>query len=241
MSRLTLLTQCYNEETMLTYFLTHYEPWVDLIVFVDGCSTDKTNEIIRNCKKGVRRERDTGGLVDDEDRMIVRNTYWQEFRGDTDWFIFVDPDEFVYHPCRDMRGVIAASEQAGVQLIQCCGYRMIGNETPPLWSDLTKVIRMGVRDTDYEKPALWMSNIDPKFTYGGHYVENKEEFKTNASMMLLHYKHLSEEWIRQRIARTQMAPRNYELKQGFGHDGREGKDFWLDQHDETLRQAIRII
>jgi len=239
--RITLMTQCWNEEVMLTYFLKYYEPVVDRIVFVDGNSTDGTNELIRNCKKGVRRERENHGMIDDEDRMIVRNTYWQEFRNDTDWFIWVDPDEFIYHPCRNLRGILSECDRQEVQLIQSHGYRMIGTATPALWSDLTKIIRMGIRDTDYEKPAVWKSTINPKFTYGGHYAENKIEFKTKACFMLLHYKHLSREWIQQRIARTQMAPRNYELRQGFLHNGLEGKLGWAQQYEETLQQAIRVI
>lgn len=239
--RITILTQLFNEERMITYFLKHYEPWVDRIVFIDGNSTDGTLDLIRACKKGVLRVRDTNGLVDDEDRMYVRNTYWHEFEDDTDVFIFVDPDEFVYHPCRNVRGVLSECQRRSIGLIQCHGYRMIGTETPPLWSDLTKIIRMGIRDTDYEKPCVWWMGVNPIFTYGGHYAANKPTIITTASLMLLHYKHLSQEWIQQRILRTQMAPRNYELHQGFLHDGREGKDGWLDQYDETLKQAIRII
>ncbi len=120
---------CWNEEDLLPYTLRHYARFADKIVVLDNNSTDSSQDIVNqfaaNLKKknqllqkpqikkkkaiherinrGVEvelRVLDTKGVYPEQWMQKWRNSNWKEARGQYDWAIVVDMDEFVhFDPC----------------------------------------------------------------------------------------------------------------------------------------------
>ncbi len=117
---------CWNEEDLLPYTLSHYARIADKIVVLDNNSTDssqdivnrfaanqkkKKNQQLQNEKKKIHeringgaevelRVIDTEGVFPQQWMMEWRKSHWKEARGQYDWAIVADMDEFVhFDPC----------------------------------------------------------------------------------------------------------------------------------------------
>ena len=241
--KIAVITQTWNEEEMLPYFLMYYSQFADEIIILDDGSTDSTREIARACNKVRLVERPaTGGLIDDEERTHVANTFYKTI--DACWYFIVDVDEVVYHPSRDVRAVLEECNRQGVTVPRCEGYRMVGTSLPPKGVLFTDHIKTGIREEMYDKVAVFAKGVEPEYHPGRHCTKalvGNVVLSKWPVFMFLHYKYPSREFVQARIARTQMSPRNYELYLGFMPDGREGKDAWMDIYEQTLRDAIVVI
>ncbi len=121
---------CWNEEDLLPYSLRHYARFADKIVVLDNNSTDSSQDIVNRFaadqkkkknqllhqkpqiqKKAIHERINTGaevelrvidtkGVYPEQSMMEWRTSYWKEARGQYDWAIVVDMDEFVhFDPC----------------------------------------------------------------------------------------------------------------------------------------------
>lgn len=82
---------------ILPHFLKHYD-FVDRIVVYDNQSDDGSLEILKSAAKVEVRSFDTGGEHHEGKMDDIRREVWRESRGQADFVIVCDADEFLYHP-----------------------------------------------------------------------------------------------------------------------------------------------
>lgn len=233
--KICVITLTYNEEVILPFFIRHYERIADRIIFYDGGSTDRTLEIIAACPIGELRVHDTGGRIDDEANIRVKNTAYRDI--DADWFIVVDCDELLSHP--DLRGFLAKCDALGLNVVRCEGWNMIGDAIPA-GGDLTEAIPGGVRDAYtvafFDKVALFKRDADIRLAPGGHTCEILSGTKApGLPVKLLHYKWLSFEYVRGKARKLKLSDNN--VQNGWG---RGAGDTWVDYYPRARAQRIKV-
>lgn len=232
--KIDLYTQVRNEEKLMPYFLRHYETFVDNIFIIDDKSTDKTVEIAKKNSK-VKILKPNYKIDFDE---ITRNNYFEDIykkysRKDTDWVIYVDGDEFIYH--KNILKVLKEQQERKRKLIKVNGYAMISRKFPTTNKQIYKECNIGVRTRYYDKVIIFNPKIDLKFTIGRHLPPiTKENFKSDrCGILLLHYRYLSEKFI---VERWDCSTRNHSKKTV---NRRIRKD--LARFKEYLKDATKII
>lgn len=232
-----------NEAKILPYFLRHYVPWVEKLIFYDDQSDDGTRDIIEACPKAELRDwPGTHGICDDE-FMHFSNTQWKEARGHADWVCWLDADEFLYHP-RILR-LLALYLVDGVEVPNVAGYTMISDRFPTTSGQIYEEIRTGLPDLAWSKSAIFRVNMH--WNVGRHSL-NLSRFhpimSKTAEIKLLHYRCLGMDYLRWRHARNwERVPErckslNYGRNCEPGHTGFYGEE-WFEKIDpKTLQNVI---
>ncbi len=121
---------CWNEEDLLPYSLRHYAQFADKIVVLENNSTDSSQNIINQFAADLKKKNqplqkpqtkkkaihdginsrveielrviDTKGVYPEQWMLEWRTSKWKEARGQYDWAIVADMDEFVhFDPCNE--------------------------------------------------------------------------------------------------------------------------------------------
>jgi glycosyltransferase involved in cell wall biosynthesis len=192
---------CRDEARLMPYLLRHYAPFVTKFVFFDGGSTDGTREIIRSCHTAELRDwPGSAGIVDDEFREFA-NEAWKEARGKADWVIWIDADEFLYHP--DIKGVLRRYLQEDVECPQIKGYTMVSQQFPTTPGQIYDEVKTGFVDGIWGKPAIFRKHM--QWTVGRHGVDYSgfnPKSSAEVEIKLLHYRALGVEYLRWRHNRN---------------------------------------
>ncbi len=192
---------CRDEARIMPYLLKHYAPWVTKFIFYDGGSTDGTREIIRSCHTAELREwPGSPGIVDDEFRVFA-NEAWKEARGHADWVIWIDSDEFLYHP--DIKGVLARYLHEDVEVPQIQGYTMVSKVFPTTTGQIYDEVRCGFHDGIWGKPAIFRKHM--QWTVGRHgvdYTGFDPKSSAHPEIKLLHYRALGWDYVQWRHDRN---------------------------------------
>lgn len=224
--RVWLYCICRNERKILPYFLRHYEPWVSKLIFYDDQSDDGTRELVRACPKAELRDwPGTPGIVDDE-FVNFANEQWKEARGHCEWVVWVDADEFLFHP--DMLGLLARYLQQGVQVPQVQGYTMVSKQFPIGGRQIYDEIRTGFPDGIWDKKAIFRDCMH--WTVGRHGID-LHQFRPRSSptaeIKLLHYRGLGVDYVRWRHARNWARVPEHCRQQNLGSNTSPG---WQGHH-----------
>ncbi len=197
-----------DEVYMVNFFLRHYEKFADEIHVFDDGSTDGTLEILRAHPKVTVHPINMGGL--DEAKMLaLAYENYPMARGKADYVMWVDMDEFIYHP----RMIEALEYHAafGCEVIRPLGFNMMG--AVPVddgHSQIWELLRTGIRAEVYSKPVVFNPAITIRWSHGKHKLESRvlspilqpdPNFPSPFRLKLLHYRYLTEEYTRQRSAR----------------------------------------
>jgi hypothetical protein len=92
---------------------------------------------------------------------------YRECRGQTDFVIVCDCDEFLWHA--DLRGILQRRRgQSGFFRTQ--GYQMVSGRFPVL-RDLFEEVRLGVPHAQFSKRVCFSPDVDIRFDYGCHRSE----------------------------------------------------------------------
>ena len=202
-------TVCYNEEYLLPAFLKHYEQ-ADKIIVLDNESTDSSHEIIKNAGCEMRTFK-TGDTLDDASFLSLKSSCWKESIGEADFVIIQDLDELLHFPKYpgDIRRGLLELQQNNITAAQCIGYTMVCSdkefkayrETGEPIVDHIKTGFVGdfMDRYAYDKVLLFNPNeiTEPNFTIGNHRwqpVGNVRMAPDSLRPLLLHYKHIGEEW-----------------------------------------------
>jgi glycosyltransferase involved in cell wall biosynthesis len=191
----------YNEEILLPYFLRHYGPMVDRLIFFDMDSTDYSREIISTCPLAEIR-RPPFEAIDDKAVADFSSNAYREARGQADWVVWVDCDEFI-HPVVSLREKLADRLGHGVQALAADGYQMVADAPPSGDGQLTEAVRRGFRDVIWDKVCVFDPAIDLHWRPGRHEATISREAEVEKSAVkLLHYRYLGDEYLRARNARN---------------------------------------
>jgi Glycosyl transferase family 2 len=131
--KIVLITMAYDQADIVEDFLDwHLDLGVDLILALDGGSTDGTTDVLARYAKTKPvvwfslPERDmTKYSVADELGTMARDRY------EADWIIYGDVDEFVCTHGKDLRTVLADSDRESITLLDLPRRTMTGPPIPP--------------------------------------------------------------------------------------------------------------
>lgn len=201
---------CRNEREIMPYFIRHYAAFAEWIHVFDDMSEDGTPAIVARHPQTVLHTWPTDGLREDELLTLAYDNY-PLAAGKADYAIWVDVDEFVYHP--RILECLEAYKAEGFDVIRTLGFNMMGAPLPPDdgTSQLTDIYRTGVRAPVYSKPIIFNPEKRVRWSAGKH------EFAFNHGLKiaprfdecvphpyvprLLHYRYLTPEYTRERNAR----------------------------------------
>jgi len=235
-------TVCWNEEVLLPHFLRHYA-FADRIVVYDNESTDRSRILIQACEHAELRSYDSNGTIDDKRYLDIKNTAWKESRGKADLVIVCDMDEFLYHP--RLGKVFQHMMASGYTLLKPLGYEMIGDRVPAPDEDLLTCIPNGMRSYVYDKCIVFDPNSIEEIHYGlGCHTcrpEGRIDYLRLPDVCLLHYKHLSFEYVVKRYEIYSQRLSGFNKQRGIGvHYKRKGGE--IKQMFERLNvQKSRVI
>jgi len=133
----------WNEEKILLDFIKWYRSRVPncAITVYDNMSDDKTVEIALDNECKVIPY-DTGGYMDEQTLMNIRNSCWKQSKAK--WCLVVDADELVDINTKFLE------EKPLVDIFHCEGYEMFGTE-----EDTINTLTQGCKSAGYCKPVLF--------------------------------------------------------------------------------------
>jgi hypothetical protein len=234
MIKIDLYSNMHNEETILPYWLRHYETIADRIFIWDDESTDATHEILSKNPKVTFLEMGQHG---DDDAYWVASVfpqYEQHSIGVTDWVIIADADEFVYHP--RLSEVLEEEKNRGTQVIQCVGYSMVSDNLPTTNGQIYEEIKNGLPDKTESKWTVHAAIPNIRFAKGRHGpIHGHRNFVCNrfTGIKLLHYRYLGEEYI-EKHDRTKVTRAELIFRSGLVYS----RDIKTKQPDGTKDSAI---
>jgi hypothetical protein len=186
-------TFAYNEEALMPYFLRHYGSFADRIVIHDNGSTDRTRQIAGAHPKVEVRDWDTGGRYDNVALIGLKNHCWKESRGQADWVIVCDFDEFLYH--KALPEYLQTLKRSGVKVPKVSGWQMVSDEGPTGDGQLYDRIFLGASDsTWYGKQIIFDPQIEEiRYDLGAHHARPSEPAQPS-ELNLLHFRFIGVEF-----------------------------------------------
>lgn len=209
----------YNEEKLLPFTLDYYSSFCEKIFMYDNMSTDGSDDIYKKYPKvQVIKWNSNDSFNDFYNKDIKSNTYKQYSRGEADWVIVCDCDEFIYHP--NLLDKLKEYDEKGISLPKTNGYEMFSDDFPIYDGQLiTEKIKegFGVVDT-LCKQILFKPNVDINYGFGAH-SNVCENCVTNETpeLKVLHYKFLNLDYVINRYQHLQDRLSDFNKQHGFGH------------------------
>lgn len=194
--------QVWNEALLMPYLLRHYGSFCDRIFIYDDGSTDGTREMVQSHPLAELRELGAGG-VDDEVFLAHWHEDYKGSRGEADWVILADSDEFIYH--RDIRGLLERYRSEGVTLPLLQGYNMTSDGVPTTDGQIYEELFNGWEFPDESKRSVFNPMLDVTFVHGRHRLISAPGAVENPSgvpeIALLHYNQLGPDYVWERRQR----------------------------------------
>lgn len=198
-----------NEARLLPFWLRHYSTFAQNILVFDDGSDDGTLEILAQHPKVTVSDLGMGGIDEDELLKLAHRTY-PLARGQADYCMWVDGDEFIYHP--NMLDALEWHQAQKHEVIETVGFNMMGAELPDDdgTSQLTDLYSTGVRAPVYSKPVVFNPKAKVSWSRGKHTLscpgmvigKDRDEYHQNPwRLKLLHYRFLTPEYTKLRNAR----------------------------------------
>ena len=144
----------WNEEKMLPFYLKHYSQFCEKMVFFDNESDDRSHEIINSYPNTEIRTFKTKGTLDDFVHLALKARSIEEARGNCDYVIIGDCDEFVYHP--NILNFLKEHLNK-TSVFFPAGFQMASPYFPKSEGQIYESILTGVPDAWYTKPILLKS------------------------------------------------------------------------------------
>lgn len=191
-------TICRNSADLVRFWLRHYDRIADVMFVWDDNSTDGTKEILQEHRKVVclKWPYDTGI---DEDRFLqFAYEQYPNAEGCADWVMWVDMDEFIYHP--QLTDMIQDVDSSGYNVIRPDGFNMMHDGIPhddgrQIW----EVCNTGVAAPVYSKPVIFKPSSGVRWNRGKHELEHCQvKLAEGTGIKLLHYRYLGYEYTKQR-------------------------------------------
>ncbi len=196
-----------NERQLAPWFVRWYSTFAERIIIFDDGSDDGTKEFLRAQPKVTVHDIAMGG-IDENGLLDLAYANYPSARGKADYVMWVDADEFIYHP--RMLEYLAGCKARGWRALRTLGFNMMSQPLPEDdgISQLTDIYRTGLRAPVYSKPVVFDPAIDIKWDRGKHRVISGadlppplREYEPEDRLRLLHFRYLTPEYTRERNAR----------------------------------------
>jgi len=205
--KIWIFSFCRNEERMLPWYLRHYERFAERILVWDDHSWDGSFEILKHHPKVTVYPWPYDSGLNDEmmNRFAMATAPGLTQHNKCDWWMWVDIDEFIYHPqmedALDMGGYYDAIIPIGYNMMSANGLPVDDGK-----SQLTDLLRTGVAAPVYSKPVIVRQGRQVYWDRGRHHFENCPlTVNPYTGIKLLHYRYLGADYTRVRNARNYAA------------------------------------
>ena len=191
----------WNERRLLPHFLEHYRTFVDRFFIFDDGSDDGSLDVLAG-----QSDVTLGSFVRDsesyiEPARIFYDNIWKASRGEADWVVVVNIDEFLQHPAP--LEALGALKREGATVVRAVGWEMVSDGFPEA-APLTAAAPLGVRNPRLDKTALFDPAAIEAIGYGPgrHAVapSGRVQWARRVSFDLLHYKRLGLDYLLPRYA-----------------------------------------
>lgn len=213
--KIHVYSMMHNEETLLPYFLRHYGSFCDRIVIYDNESDDKTAVMARQAGCLVIPVA-TGGKHDVAKLREVMNGAYKASRGEADWVICAEGDEFFWRP--ELHRQLLKYMRRGITLPKIAGYDMVSEDPPKGVGQIYDELKRGFPNKIYGKRGIFHPSIDINFEAGGHvcHPEGNVVESEEAEINLLHYRYLGERYFARRYEMHRKRLNEEAKKMGWG-------------------------
>lgn len=239
--KIHLHASCWNEKAMLPYFFRHYDPFVSRYFFYDNESDDGSYDLLKSHPRVTVSKLELTGDSFVEAAFERLNSLWWPSRGEADWVAVCNVDEFFWH--HDLIDYLSACRRDGITFLQSTGYQMVSDEFPEPNDNLSETIRFGAPFRNLDKPAFFNPDAitDSGFTVARHSCDPKGQVvrPEKDEILLLHYKHLSVEYVVARHAALNERRRSKDVEKRYGHHYERAET--LERHAQYAAEAQEII
>ncbi len=243
--KIRVYTTAWNEEQILPHFLRFYARFAERIVVYDNGSDDATPAIVRAHPQAELRSYDTGGTLHDGVKADLLSHCYREVRGQADWVVAVDCDEFLYHP--ELVERLARYAAEGVTLPRVRGYSMVTDDPVPAIDGFEGVLSdrytLGAPNANFDKRCVFDPDVDIHFAVGQHHCRpaGRVVESADAELKLLHYKHFCVDslWRRYQQLRPRLSRFNRWRRLGFHY--KESRRQIQASHDRYKAHAVNAL
>ncbi len=199
--RVHVYATCSNDQILLPHFLKHYA-FAERIVIHHNASSDSSSEIATAKPKVEWRSYHSNEAQDNSKCLEIKNEAWKESRGQADFVIVCDLDEFLYHP--NLHDLLKTTKQTGGTILKPLGFEMCGEQTPNPSDCLLTTISCGVRAYEHDKCILFDPNAIDEIRYQSGeptcHPAGRVSYFRRPDLALLHYKYLSHDYFCKQLA-----------------------------------------
>lgn len=203
---------------MLPYFLRHYGQFCESIVVYDNGSDDGSQEIVAAHPLCQLRQIESGDEYHEGTLLEVKGQRWKESRGQADWVICCDIDEFLFHPC--LLGFLEECQREGVTMLLPTGWQMVSLQFPKTVRQIYDEVQTGYPDISYSKPVIFRPDAIQEINYapGCHTASPVGTVKerSDAMLKLLHFRFLEFDYVVSRYAEMSRRSSQYNRLRGYG-------------------------
>lgn len=225
---------------ILPFFFRYYDPIVERFFIYDDGSDDGSFEYLQAHPKVTVQTIDFPGESLIEAAFQRVNQLWWPSRGEADWVVVCNVDEFFWH--RDIWRYLQDCRKQGITYLQAEGYQMVSNAFPPADAELSEYLRTGARFENMDKPAFFNPNEIEESGFGiarhtcspvGNVVRPERD-----ELLLLHYKHMGLDYVLERHAELNERRRARDVEKRFGFHYAE--DVTRERHREYVASAREL-
>jgi hypothetical protein len=188
--RIWVFAICRNEADIIPFWLRNYQQFADKLIVYDDRSDDGSRDLLQAHHLMELHDWHTNTGIDEDEFLRFAHATYRTASGLADWVMWVDMDEFLFHP--EMRDLLWNAMVAGFDVIQTKGFNMTGSGLPEndgrqIWEILTD----GVPSPVYSKPVVFRPQVHLRWNRGKHALEDCDGRVTrDAPIYLLHYRYL---------------------------------------------------
>lgn len=194
--KIHLYSICYNEQVMLPHFIDHYSSFCEKLFIYDNFSNDSSSDICKSNSKVEFLNFETGGEIRDDIYLSIKNNVWKRSRGEADFVIVCDVDEFLYH--KNLIKELNDLKANNITIVKPIGYNMVSELLPMKNNNIFTDFKMGVRSESFDKVIIFNPNKIDEINYqpGSHVCFPVGLINySNTIFKLLHYKYLNLEYL----------------------------------------------
>lgn len=222
----------------------HYDSLVDRFFIFDNGSSDSSKEIINRHPKTELNPFQTKGF-DDVVHMRIKNECWKKSRGNADYVIVCDIDEFIY--LSQPMDFFTRIKGQNISIPHSIGYNMVAEEFPKYSKtpSLISAVNRGVISNDYSKCLFFdpYKIVDINYEPGAHicHPTGMVRYSKYPLYKVLHYKNLGYEYVIDRSKEYRLRMSEENIKNNYAIQYYESDNEIINKVNDMLNNALKVI